>query len=71
MEKVFLLEKVLLQPKVTFLLFHILMPYNIMKLYFSLPYFRLSNSDRPARRDNTLGSLTPTIHTQSCLIPYT
>ena len=25
--------------------------------------------DRPARRDNTLGSLTPTIHTQSCLIP--
>ena len=25
--------------------------------------------DRPVRRDNTLGSLTPTIHTQSCLIP--
>ena len=24
--------------------------------------------DRPAWRDNTLGSLTPTIHTQSCLI---
>ena len=25
--------------------------------------------DRPAWRDNTCGSLTPTIHTQSCLIP--
>ena len=25
--------------------------------------------DRPARRDNTLGSFTPTMHTESCLIP--
>ena len=29
----------------------------------------LSPRDRPARRNNTRGSLTPTIHTQSCLIP--